>query len=268
MKSVLFVLLFVSALITESQAQPKISFDKKRHNFGDVIYGSMPTTFFKFVNTGNEALILKKVNSSCGCTSPFWTRDSVQPGDSGFIKVVFNSRGYKNKDFAKSVFVQSNAKTNKYDNNDKMVVLYITGHVVPKDKFVPQYPVEVSTNMIRYGKIVQGKKYTEKFKIYNKGDSTLTVINIKQNAGLKFITKPEHIVIPPGDSITVNLIYPTKNANPGNFYDIFKLETNIPVKQTVNISEKGFPVSGTLITKEEAKQEKKKEKAAVKRMKQ
>ena len=86
-------------------AQPKIKFEKREHNFGDVVDGSFPSTIFKFTNTGDKNLVLQKVQSSCGCTSPSWPREPIPPGESGEVKVMFNTRGYKNKSFVKSVMI-------------------------------------------------------------------------------------------------------------------------------------------------------------------
>jgi hypothetical protein len=37
------------------------------------------------------------VNASCGCTTPKWSQELIQPGKKGFIKVTFNSAGKEGK---------------------------------------------------------------------------------------------------------------------------------------------------------------------------
>ena len=44
------------------------------------------------VFSGNEPLIISNAKGSCGCTVPQWPKDPIKPGDSGEIKVVYNSK--------------------------------------------------------------------------------------------------------------------------------------------------------------------------------
>jgi hypothetical protein len=69
----------------------EITFEKTVHDFGNIMEGEKAEFSFKFTNTGNKQLIISNVSSSCGCTVPTYTKEPVEPGGSGFIKVVFNS---------------------------------------------------------------------------------------------------------------------------------------------------------------------------------
>ena len=63
---------------------------------------------YKFTNTGNGDLILKTVNATCGCTAPEWPKEAIAPGETGEIKVTFDSKdrvGYN----AKGVNLETNA---------------------------------------------------------------------------------------------------------------------------------------------------------------
>ena len=70
-----------------------MSFEEEKHDFGDIFQGDKVEHVFEFENTGNEPLIITNVQTTCGCTAPEWPRDPVAPGQSGKIKVVFNSAG-------------------------------------------------------------------------------------------------------------------------------------------------------------------------------
>lgn len=72
---------------------PVMSFEKAKHDFGDIFQGDKVEHVFEFENTGNEPLIITNVQTTCGCTAPEWPKDPVAPGQSGKIKVVFNSTG-------------------------------------------------------------------------------------------------------------------------------------------------------------------------------
>lgn len=106
---------------------PAISFKNEVHDFGRVIEGEKITYAFKFTNTGNGNLVITNVSSSCGCTVPEFTKEPLKPGETGNIKVTFDSRnrrGFQNK----SVTVVSNTQPNT-------TVLRIKAQVIEPEKF-------------------------------------------------------------------------------------------------------------------------------------
>jgi len=102
MRKYLF-LVFVFGLTVQVVAQDKtaekkdgavIAWEKKSHDFGNIIQGDKVEHTFHFTNTGNQPLIITNVQVSCGCTAPKgWPRDPIPPGASGQITVAFNSAG-------------------------------------------------------------------------------------------------------------------------------------------------------------------------------
>jgi hypothetical protein len=94
---------------TAAQNGPVITFEKKTHDFGDIVQGDKVEETFKFTNTGTEPLILTNVQVTCGCTTPKgWPRDPIMPGGKGELTVAFNSAGKMGKQ-NKVVTVVSNA---------------------------------------------------------------------------------------------------------------------------------------------------------------
>ncbi len=91
-----------------SSSGPIMSFEEDKHDFGDIFQGDKVEHVFEFENTGNEPLIITNVQTTCGCTAPEWPRDPVAPGQSGKIKVVFNSTGKMGRQ-NKVITVVSNA---------------------------------------------------------------------------------------------------------------------------------------------------------------
>lgn len=63
------------------------------YNFGKVTDGENVVFSYRFRNTGNKALIVSSASASCGCTVPEKPEEPIQPGETGFLKVVFNSKG-------------------------------------------------------------------------------------------------------------------------------------------------------------------------------
>lgn len=63
------------------------------YNFGSIKQGEKVTYNFKFKNIGKKPLVVTNATASCGCTIPEKPEKPVMPGETSFIKVVFNSAG-------------------------------------------------------------------------------------------------------------------------------------------------------------------------------
>jgi hypothetical protein len=72
---------------------PVMKFEFDTHDFGKIKQGDKTTYEFKFTNTGKSPLVISNATATCGCTTPEWPHTPVKPGDSGVIKVTFNSTG-------------------------------------------------------------------------------------------------------------------------------------------------------------------------------
>lgn len=96
------------------------------YNFGKITDGEKVEYNFRFLNTGNNPLIITSASASCGCTIPEKPEEPVKPGETGFLKVVFNSKG-RVGEVHKDVYVVSNAKP-------AFPVLQLQGLVVEEKK--------------------------------------------------------------------------------------------------------------------------------------
>jgi len=82
-----------SVATDSTQGAPEITFEQTVHNFGQITQGEKVEYAFRFTNTGNRDLLIQDAVSSCGCTVPEWPKEPVKPGESGYLKVVFDSHG-------------------------------------------------------------------------------------------------------------------------------------------------------------------------------
>ncbi|MDR1227374.1 MAG: DUF1573 domain-containing protein [Prevotellaceae bacterium] len=73
---------------------PKAVFPKDVHDFGKVeeTEGSV-TCKFVFKNEGTAPLLVQRVQTTCGCTTPGYTKEPVLPGKKGTIKVTYSTTG-------------------------------------------------------------------------------------------------------------------------------------------------------------------------------
>ncbi|MAZ96692.1 DUF1573 domain-containing protein [Schleiferiaceae bacterium] len=79
------------------ESLPSIAFESDFHDFGEISEGSVAQHIFTFKNEGEGPLIISNAQGSCGCTVPDWPRNPIAPGESGEIKVSFNSKGRAGK---------------------------------------------------------------------------------------------------------------------------------------------------------------------------
>lgn len=92
--------------------QPKLEFENTIHDFGLTGPGRYLSCQFKFKNTGDVLLkIRKKVDSTCGCTVPILGKTDYAPGESGVIKVRFHTPSTA-VTTAKQLYVHSNDPRN------------------------------------------------------------------------------------------------------------------------------------------------------------
>ena len=63
------------------------------YDFGKVTDGENVVFSYRFINTGENPLIISSATASCGCTVPEKPEEPIKPGETGFLKVVFNSKG-------------------------------------------------------------------------------------------------------------------------------------------------------------------------------
>jgi len=125
----LIAILFVGLISLGSFAQDKkvakIEFKTDVIDYGTIEKGADGVRVFEFTNTGNAPLIISNAKSTCGCTVPNWPKSPIMPGESGEIKVKYDTK--RVNPIRKTITVISNAET-------PTVALKIKGIVVDPNK--------------------------------------------------------------------------------------------------------------------------------------
>lgn len=119
------VFLFCALVSLAANAQkPVIDFATKSHDFGKINEADGNVTHvFDFTNKGKTPLVINRVQASCGCTTPAWTKSPIESEKKGTITVTYNTAGRPGT-FTKTITVFSNDSINQ--------VLVIKGEVIPK----------------------------------------------------------------------------------------------------------------------------------------
>jgi len=193
------ILLFcvVCSLAAMSQ-KAVISFEEKTHDFGKVNEEDGKITHvFDFTNRGITPLVVSKVQASCGCTTPVWTKEPVEPGKKGTITVTYNPTGRPGT-FTKTITVYSNA-------SDEQMVLTIHGEVIPKATG------ENSTFPIAMGALHARSKVVQMNNI-EKGKSQTRVLEIKNTSNASVKPTIENIPVYLTVSITPETLKPNEEG--------------------------------------------------------
>lgn len=145
---------------------PVITFEKTEHDFGKINEADGRVSVeFVFKNEGMSPLVLSNVRASCGCTTPKWTKEPVEPGQKGVITVTYNPNGRPGR-FQKTVTITSNA-------SEPTKRVYIKGEVIPKQaKPENQYKTEVGalnmkTLVLDLGTVKKGDNKTGELEYTN-----------------------------------------------------------------------------------------------------
>ncbi|MDY3090347.1 MAG: DUF1573 domain-containing protein [Porphyromonas sp.] len=112
MKKLMYILtamcLFVGLAFAQSPKGAVISTAKPEHDFGVIkeADGKVTHTFI-VKNTGTAPLVITRVVTTCGCTTPKYDAEPIAPGKEGKIVVSYNPAGRPGQ-FVKTIAVYSN----------------------------------------------------------------------------------------------------------------------------------------------------------------
>ena len=192
----IFIFTLVFSLSGELAAKSRIVFETTEIDFGEIEVGKAMELTFKFKNTGDETLIIKKINSSCGCTVPRIEKREYQPGETGAIPVKFNSRGLKGK-IVKTVTIT----TNDNDRDNGNTTLKIKGTVTIKNFAM----AKVETQHVPFKTVKLGEEYSQGLKITNTGTIDLRIIEVSHSPQVYLLFDKD--VVAPGKEMEVKIVF-------------------------------------------------------------
>ena len=100
----------ISTKVISSEKEAILVFNETLFDFGKVQQGETLEHLFLFKNAGTANLIIESVHPSCGCTgATMGDKKEFAPGESGEIKVTFNTQGREGIN-SKTISVTSNDK--------------------------------------------------------------------------------------------------------------------------------------------------------------
>lgn len=245
-------LLSLLFILSNGYSQAIISFENTTHDFGQIPEGVVATHEFKFKNEGNSPLIISKVQASCGCTTPYWTKDPIAPGQEGIITASYNSKGRPGS-FNKSITITSNA-------SEPVTRIFIKGNAAPvnnagdiysKEELDNSATITVEKNIINIGKVENGRGVPVQVRVKNTGKSNLIISGIQVDCRCIHLSADSPSLIPPGKSDVLNLVYRAKST--GKKAETISIQTNdlrTPATKVIVHAEVVESLSNTSILRE------------------
>lgn len=206
---------------------PKMVFQKTVYNFGNVKEAGGKVEYtFTFKNMGSEPIVINGVSSSCGCTTPMWSKEPVPPSGTGYIKAVYDPIHRPGK-FHKTITVKSNAENSP-------VVLQINGEVIPKtpqiaDEYKFQLgPIRMKKRNIHFPQIYTNETKTDKIEIINTSKEPVTVTFNKNRSMPRYLkVSCTPATLQPNEKGVITVSYNAAEKNDwGYVYDRLYLSFN------------------------------------------
>jgi hypothetical protein len=179
---------------------------EETHDFGSIDEQKGPVTHeFVFTNNSPRPVKILKVQASCGCTTPGWSKDLIPPGKKGFIQASYDPKGRPGY-FTKSLTVTTDLDANP-------VILQIKGEVTNEEKpSVGDYPVAKGNLKLKVSSFNMGRVYLKdeyvvrEFPSFNAGTVPLTFTGKFINPSyIKVDVQPR--IVPPGEKAIIKISY-------------------------------------------------------------
>jgi len=161
----------------ELEKAPRIVFQEATHDFGKLWQGDVVDHVFAFRNDGKSTLVITDIRATCGCTAAVVSRDATsetktaapspgtefpfEPGESGFLKVTFNTAGKRLK-------TESSVKVFSNDPRNPLAEIRVSAGV--------RVPLEVIPPTAYFGRVSKGSALTRNIRITSMGDPAFTII--------------------------------------------------------------------------------------------
>ncbi|MDR0829159.1 MAG: DUF1573 domain-containing protein [Prevotellaceae bacterium] len=224
-------------------AQDKISvvFNERTHDFGTIREeNGKAVTVFTFTNTSNQVVAIKSVKTSCGCTTPSYSREPIAPNGTGEIKVAYDATG-RSGNFSKNITVQIGN-----DTETKTESLNITGEVTPRPKSVQEtYPFKngdllMREHILNFGSIIKGETAERTAEVYNNSEKEISLVfgNIPDFLTVDFDNSPK---IAPKTKATIKfLLNSDKSKSWGD------ISANIQIKINGKIADQNYSIKAKI----------------------
>ncbi len=237
--STLFALVFASPL---GAAESTMVFERSQFNFGKIKESDgLVSHTFTFTNKGTTPIVIENVATSCGCTTPEYSRKPIKPDQTSQITISYDPEGRPGR-FSREVIIVSNNRQNKN-------TLTIKGVVEPKELtledeyiYLVDGGLRLSSMMANFMYLEHGKSVSKAIGYVNPTDQPLEVSVVDITGAPAFNVTAYPSIVGAGEKGSLTLSYDIMDNNSwGYVVDKFYLVVN-GQKNKVPISTSGIIV--------------------------
>jgi hypothetical protein len=181
-----------------------ITFANTTHVFGKVKEEKGPVeTKFEFVNSGKGPLRIKNVLTSCGCTTPDWSKDVINPGERGFVKATFDPHN-RPGNFSRTLTVLTNGSPDA-------VTLTVEGTVISeKSQMLAMFPdaignLRVTAKQVVIPAIAEDKTDTIWLGVYNTSRKNIIIRTVVTPFHMR--TEAKNVLLLPDQGDNIMMTY-------------------------------------------------------------
>lgn len=229
-KITVFFITLLSVVFAQASG-PKIEIENKVHNFGKVKEGTFVGHDYLIKNSGDAVLKLTKIKASCGCTTTQPEKSELQPGESTFLHVEFDTRRRQGLE-KKHVYVFSN------DKQKPQVRLSFTANVIKKseeEKLNEDIAyIKIEKKLVKLGDIKKGDTKLFEFPVKNIGKKELVIKAVRSTCSC-ISTEITNKRIAPGEEAILKGEFDSNGRN-GKISRTLTFITNDPYKSYYNVT--------------------------------
>ncbi len=180
-KKILCFLTFASSFNVFAQLENYIKFNETTHEFGNIKEEKGDAKFdFIFTNVSKQVIFIRKVETSCGCTTPKFNTDSVLPGGQGKITAIYETEN-KSGNFHKFMYVYFNISDNFQSLAIKGDVTPIVRKVYQQKEFSVDYGnLAYSETVAQFNTILNTEIKEKMIKVYNYNPYPIKILEINE----------------------------------------------------------------------------------------
>lgn len=165
---------------------------------------------FHYVNGSDKPVVILRVETTCGCAKPAYTREPILPGAKGQVEVTFYPRG-RSGALNRSVYVYTSAST-------EPVQLTLTGTVTPTTDRFAAYPyrkgaLRLKQEEVGFGRVRKPMRHIARIEVTNAGERALHLSLMGAPDYLEFRTEPSTIA--PDSVADLIFVLNTATLEPG-----------------------------------------------------
>lgn len=190
-------------------SQAEVCWLEHEYDFGTIheVNGKATCTM-RLVNAGDSALVITRVQPTCGCTASDYTHGAIEPGDTAVVTVIYNPMG-RPGEFEKDVFVYTNGTPRRSR-------LTVRGKVIAAPETVDhRYPVaagnlRLEVANVPLGELYRGDTRNAYINAYNSSPDTLVATIEGNNPHVSLTVVPDTVA--PGSAAAIVVHYDTRQA--------------------------------------------------------